>query len=140
MPISRKKKKKKRPAPKMEDIPLTPMIDVVFQLLVYFVFTFEPIDLFAHLQVYRPASDKNATSETQPEVVRINVFPDGYTINGRVVSNETLLNILFRMADLDPNQTVIIQPTVNSPHAHLIELLDMCTNAGLNKFSIISAD
>ncbi|MFT5123058.1 MAG: biopolymer transport protein ExbD [Kiritimatiellia bacterium] len=138
MPNARKKNK--RPPPKMEDIPLTPMIDVVFQLLIYFVFTFEPIDIFAHLEVYRPAADKSATTDTQPEVVRINVFPDGYTINGRVVSKESLLNILFRMSDLDPNQTVIIQPTANSPHAKLIELLDMCTQAGLNKFSIISAD
>jgi biopolymer transport protein ExbD len=135
------KRKGKRVQTKLDDIPMTPMIDVVFQLLIYFIFTFEPIDVFAHLQVYRPAADKSATSDSKPpNIVRITVFSNGYTVNEKRFSKEGVGDLLFQLADMDRNQTIMIICTAASPHKNLVELLDMCTEAKLSKFSIISTD
>ena len=35
----------------VEDVPMTPMIDVVFQMLIYFVLTFEIPDKMSQMQV-----------------------------------------------------------------------------------------
>lgn len=135
------KRRTKRVKTKLDDIPMTPMIDVVFQLLVYFVFTFEPIDIFAHLQVYRPAADPNAKpTDKKPNIVRITVYTDAYTVNEKRFSKAGVADLLFQLADMDRNQTIMIICTAGSPHKNLVELLDLCTNAGLKKFSIISTD
>ena len=47
MSFAQKTHKRKRSAKSEQaaEVPMTPMIDVVFQLLVYFIVTFEPNDL-----------------------------------------------------------------------------------------------
>ena len=44
---------------------MTPMIDVVFQLLIYFIVTIKPIDVVTNLDVFRPAPDKSAPKDTR---------------------------------------------------------------------------
>ena len=140
MPARNKGRAKKRAQTKMEDIPMTPMIDVVFQLLIYFIFTFEPIDMFAHLQVYRPAADPNAKpGDPQPNIVKVTVFANGYSVNDTFMRKDRLGDLLFQIADLDKDQTIMIIATATSPHEKLVQLLDLCTQAGLHKFTIISS-
>ena len=78
-----KKSKKRLNINKMEDIPMTPMIDVVFQLLIYFVFTFEIVDIDTHIQVSRPAPSKAPPPPEKPNLHKIVVAHDGwYYMNG----------------------------------------------------------
>ena len=39
------------------ELPMTPMIDVVFQLLIYFIVTIQPVDVLANLDVFRPSPE-----------------------------------------------------------------------------------
>ena len=43
---------------RMETIPLTPMIDVVFQLLIFFMLTFEVSDRLTEMQIMRTDPEK----------------------------------------------------------------------------------
>ena len=49
---------------------MTPMIDVVFQLLIYFVVTIKPVDVSAHLDVFRPAADSPPKESATPPKIR----------------------------------------------------------------------
>ena len=51
---------RKRPEGAQAELEMTPMIDVVFQLLIYFIVTTKPIDVITNLDVFRPAPDKPA--------------------------------------------------------------------------------
>ena len=64
MGILKKKQRKQGDNPALE---MTPMIDVVFQLLIFFIVTLKQEDIFARLEVCRPAPDPNAKKEEQPE-------------------------------------------------------------------------
>jgi len=135
-------RKRGRKTSKVDEVPLTPMIDVVFQLLVYFVVTFEPMDILTALSVYRPSPDATAKSDAPPpEVVKITIFNGGtFTMNEKPLARANLRNMLFTLADLNPSQTIMLQCTANSEHEHLITLLDMCSEAGLNNLSVISTN
>ena len=119
---------------------MTPMIDVVFQLLIYFIVTIKPVDVVTNLDVFRPAPDPNAKKdEKPPQLVRIGVYADGYTVNDNSVTLEAMDRALGRLAAIDAGQTIMITVSAFSPHGMLIRALDLCAKNGLRSLSVVSA-
>lgn len=133
--MARERKRAQLPA---ADLPMTPMIDVVFQLLIYFLVTIQPRDVLAHLDVFRPSPDTRQQQQEKPKMIRIVVFPDGYTINDRPVESDELDRLLTRLAAIDPNQTILITCTAASHHERLIKVLDLCAKNKLTNLSVVS--
>jgi len=121
------------------ELNLTAMIDVAFQLLSFFLISAHPVDVLTNLDVFRPQAEKSSQQESQAKIIRVTVFPDGFTINDRGVDSRQLTSLLGRLADLDKTQTVLIQCTNESPHGKLIELLDICSKLGLVNLSVVSS-
>ncbi|MCU0858070.1 MAG: biopolymer transporter ExbD [Pontiellaceae bacterium] len=135
-----RKKRREREEPAIE-VSMTPMIDVVFQLLIYFLVTFSTPDVLAHLDISRPAPDKSQTEQrTPPKMIRVNIYENGFSLNGRSVQIEELASILGRLAEFSKNQTVLITCAGGSEHARLISVLDLCAQTGLSKISVMSAN
>jgi biopolymer transport protein ExbD len=141
--MRRKRREREEPS---NEVSMTPMIDVVFQLLIYFLVTFSTPDVLAHLDISRPAPDPSQTERrTPPKMIRINVYEEGgrengYSLNGRTVSRAELGSILNRLASFSQNQTVLITCAGASEHAKLVGVLDLCAESGLSKLSVISAE
>ena len=122
------------------ELEMTPMIDVVFQLLIYFIVTIKPIDVVTNLDVFRPAPNPNAPPDTKPpNLLRIGVYPDGYTVNDSPVSFDALDVALARIARIDAGQTIMITASAQSAHGSLVRALDLCAKNGLKSLSIVSA-
>ncbi len=142
--MSKRKSRNKRERAskkKLEDVPMTPMIDVVFQLLIYFVLTFEIPDKMTQMQVWRPAPDqKSKPPETPIEFTRIGVYNGFYTLDDTRISTENLQRAFNRFADLNPGQTIIVIATADSRHKHLVTALDMLAKAGLTNISLLSSN
>ena len=123
------------------NLPLTAMIDVVFQLLIYLIVTAKPKDVIANLDVFRPVAEASANESKQPpKMIRITVFPDGLTINDKQVTMEDLDSLMTKLAALDRNQTILITCTSKSRHENLVRVLDLCTKNGLTNLSVVSSD
>ena len=121
------------------ELNLTAMIDVAFQLLSFFVLTAHPVDVITNLDVFRPMAEKSSQEASTAKVIRITVFPDGYTINDRGVDSKSMATLLGRLAELDRTQSVLIQCLNESPHGKLIELLDTCAKLKLTNLSVVSS-
>ena len=123
---------------------MTPMIDVVFQLLIYFVFTFETPDVLSQMSLYRPAPNPNQPQnpETPPDSLRVVIYPqkDTFALNDIRVGKAAMQRTFNRAADLNPLQPIIIVATAESEHRDLVEVLDMLNHAGLQTISLLSAD
>ena len=118
---------------------MTPMIDVVFQLLIYFLVTFSTADVLARLDVSRPAPDAAASNQPPPaDMIRVAVAPEGYAINGRAVTEDELAGLLQRLAAVSLKQTVLVTCADASLHGRLITALDLCAANGLTKISVMS--
>lgn len=116
---------------------MTPMIDCVFQLLIFFIISLKPEDVIAHLDVNRPASDASATTQ-KIDILQVGIYAEGYTLNDRTVSYATLEGMLTRLSNISKTQTVVIKCALESPHKMLVEVLDLCSKLGLKNLSVMS--
>lgn len=129
------RKRNKGESPKLD---MTPMIDVVFQLLIFFVVTIKQEDILSKLSAARPAPDKNARPDKQPDLITIVVAPQGFVFNGRLVSLDELDRRVKRYSDLSKTAMIVIKCTADSPHAFLVQALDICNKHGMTNLSIFS--
>jgi len=130
-----KRREIKSDIPKLD---MTPMIDVVFQLLIFFIVTLKQEDILSKLTAYRPAPDKTASKEKQPETTTIIVEPLGFVFNGRPMRAAELDNQLKRAAAMSTTAMVLVKCTKDAPHGMLVQALDLCSKNGLTNISIFS--
>ena len=133
------RKRKGIDAPEGE-LEMTPMIDVVFQLLIYFIVTIKPVDVVTNLDVFRPAPNPNQPPDTKPpNLLRLGVYQDGYTLNDNPVSLDAMDTALARIARIDAGQTIMVTVSAFSEHGALVRALDLCAKNGLRSLSVVSA-
>lgn len=123
------------------ELNMTAMIDVVFQLLIFFIVTQKPQDTLANLDVFRPSPEKKQEQmQNPPKMIRVQIYEDGYTINDRPVGLKDLESLLFKLAGIDKKQTIMIMCSASSKHEDLIRVLDLCSKSGLVNLSVISTN
>jgi len=136
------KDRRKGEAPQLE---MTPMIDVVFQLLIFFIVTLKQQDIISELGVSRPQPDMRPPPEKQiDELLDVMVYNhkrlggEGFVLKGQQVSLRDIERHFRRLAGYSTKPSVIIKCTGDSPHANLVKLLDVCHKTGLTKISVFS--
>ena len=133
-------RERKRPEADPPALSMTPMIDVVFQLLIYFVVTLKPPVVVTNLDVFQPGPDKQATSESEPpKLFRVEVFSDGYRFNDVFMPLDKIDDRLHKLAQANPNMTLMIVIASDSPHGNLVDLLDRCAKNGITSLSVVSS-
>ena len=117
---------------------MTPMIDVVFLLLVFFLLVMKQEDILSQLDARRPALP--AIGDPPPPLNQIDIRIDaaGYSIYDRQMDPATLRSFLAQQADLVPDQPVIIHCADNASHGDLVRALDICAAEKLNRIAIAS--
>ena len=130
-----------------DKVPITPMIDVIFLLLIYFMFL--PLEQEADLGIRLP-SDTPPTEDLElPSEQIIEIFPNGLVLlNGapmgdsgdrtmaRLESTLTRLRLSAERSSVDI--VVKIQADPDSPHQRSIDVLDACAEADISKVSFAS--
>jgi len=118
---------------------MTPMIDVVFQLLIFFIVALKQEDILSHLDIFRPSSDPEQKKEEQVEdLLTIIVHREGFVLRGRRVSARTIEKHLGRLASYSKKISVIIKCSPDSQHSKLVQVLDVCSKVGLKNLSVFS--
>ncbi|MGN0827290.1 MAG: ExbD/TolR family protein [Kiritimatiellia bacterium] len=133
--MAKKSKLKEQDNPKLE---MTPMIDVVFQLLIFFIVTLKQEDILSRLNANRPAPDTNAKSDSQPDVTSIDIGKQGFLLNKDYVDYRTLSARLKQLSSYSKTSSIIIRCTGDSPHRYLVQALDLCSKYGMTNLSIFS--
>lgn len=121
---------------------LTPMIDVVFLMLVFFMVTTELIKQEADLGIQLPSEAPPTAAPELPSKHTIDILPDGsILLNGGDVGGspygklDGLSNMLASLkasADRLQKQTIVtIQADAYSPHRRSIDVLNACARANL---------
>ena len=132
------KGRKKRTSQEKPTLEMTPMIDCVFQLLIFFIVTLKQDDILANLDALRPAPDPNPQPKVQKDPLTVLIGPRGFVLQGAPKTESQLEYSLKRIAKSDPNTTVIVKCTGDSPHGLLVRALDVCNKVGLRNLSVFS--
>ena len=130
--------KKKRRVPDDLKLEMTPMIDVVFQLLIFFIVTLKQEDILSNLEALRPQPDPSPPKEIQKDPITVLIGRQGFFFEGAILTEAQLKNNLLRIARLDPNSMIIVKCTGDSAHGNLVRALDICNSVGLRKLSVFS--
>ena len=117
---------------------MTPMIDVVFQLMIFFVVTIKQEDIYSKLNANRPAPNQASSSESNDTQIKIDIGYSGIIFNGRGVRMAELRSNLKQLSATSKNATVLIRCTMDSPHGRLVDVLDACNQYGMRNLSIFS--
>ncbi len=117
-------------------IEMTPMIDVVFQLLIFFIFAIQPMDILGHLDAMRPMPpDEPPDIVVEPLTILID-SRDRIFVNDRHRSFAQLNHFLGKMASLDADQHIVLTCDRQSRHGQLMRVLDTCAEVGLGQINI----
>ena len=126
---------------------MTPMIDVVFELIIFFVLTIKQEDLFTKLNCNRPAPSTGPSKEEDSPNVTIEIgrrydgSPQGVILyNKREVKRTELDAALRDIARTSTKTPVIVKCTGDSPHKALVDVLDICYHNKLFSVSVFSLD
>ncbi len=120
---------------------MTPMIDVVFQLLIFFIVTLKTPDILSHLDVSRPQHD---TMPQPPDLklLTIQISQSGWVMNGKPYTGTagfaSMERDLARIASFSRSAPIIIKCTGNAPHAYLIRTLNACARENMSNISVFS--
>ncbi len=121
-----------------DNVNLTPLIDVVFLLLIFFMvsttFTKE-----THLSLDLPESDGEPMLE-QKQQIEILINADGsYAINGKSVVNTTLTTLkgaIEKTAEGDTSLPMVITADAKTPHQAVVRAMDAAGQLGFVHLSI----
>ena len=122
---------------------MTPMIDVVFELIIFFVVTIKSEDLFSRLNANRPAPSNGPSSSDSETTVTIEVgrgrSADGVLVyNKREIKRAELDSNLREVARTSKKTPIIVKCAEDSPHKALVDVLDICYRNELFSVSIFT--
>lgn len=116
---------------------LTPLIDVVFQLLVFFMVATTFFDDERELDLELPRAESGSEVTQRPEELVINVLRDGrVALHGSEIDLQGLRAELTRAAGADPATPVTIRGDARVEHARIVAVMDACALAGLFNLSV----
>ena len=123
---------------------MTPMIDVVFELIIFFVVTIKQEDMFTKLNANRPAPASSSSSSSESDTTVTIQIGRGRDANGVIVYNmremrrQELDQNLREVARTSKKTPIIIKCTEDSPHKALVDVLDICYRNQLFSVSIFT--
>jgi biopolymer transport protein ExbD len=114
------------------EIDLAPMLDVVFQILIFFVVSWQFARFERDMDISVPAAEQASERDRQVGEIIINVRKDGTVVlNNLVVSKEELLDKLKAIYDAYPDQAAILRGSSEADFQSIINVLDVIKEAGI---------
>jgi biopolymer transport protein ExbD len=117
---------------------LTPLIDVVFLLLIFFMVS-TTFDTTSELKIELPKASARVTPD-ELDRITILINPKGnYFLNGKRLKNNSadlLLAEIQQLAGQRNDVPVVIQSDATSPVQSMVTALDVVSHAGLTRLSI----
>jgi biopolymer transport protein ExbD len=120
------------------EVNLTPLIDVVFLLLIFFMVS-TTFDTTSELKIELPKASADKPVQ-QAEKVTVMIDPSGaFYLNGKRLKNtksELLMLEMHRLVGSNKNMPVVIQSDAKSPVQSMITAMDVVGQMGLTRLSI----
>ena len=129
-----------RATPVHPGIQLAPLVDVLLLLLIFFLLTFNAARSENELDVKVPKASA-AKEKTAPigDVV-VNVKTDGnVVVNRRTLSSEELTELLKGLVQLNAEQAVVIRGDEAGAYRNIVNVLNICTQAGVTNVAFATA-
>ncbi|MEM9044236.1 MAG: biopolymer transporter ExbD [Pseudomonadota bacterium] len=115
-------------------ISLTPLIDVVFILLVFFMLASSFLD-WRSIQV-SSAGQPGAASGVEGSLL-VDLSPEGFRLSGENMNSADLSARIAARMQAKPDQRILIRPTTGVDMQRMVTLLDSLAEAGARDIALM---
>ena len=130
----------KRQSKSEVDVNLTPLIDVVFLLLIFFMVSTTFTDK-TELAIDLPEAKGQLQMESQGAIEVVVSQSGNYSVNGKKLLNarfSTLKSAIEKISEGDYKKPFIITADAQSPHQAVVMVMDAAGQLGFSNLSITS--
>jgi biopolymer transport protein ExbD len=121
----------------MPSVNLTPMIDIVFLLIIFFMVGTQFTDPEQHLKVNLPEVNAVRPKTAAPEKKVVSVFPDGRIVLDREEVSPQQLTQRLQVALAEyPDLGVIVRGDARANMQQAVTVMEACNDAGISKMRI----
>lgn len=121
-----------------QGIDITPLIDVVFILLIFFMVT-TTFQREADLSINLPSASKEPSAQADVPLEIVITAQGHYLIGGQELVNnrlETVKQALKRLASGHKDKPLVIRADALTPHQYVVTAMDAAAQLGLVRLSI----
>lgn len=121
---------------------LTPMIDVVFLLMIFFLVAARLEEDDRAIDVVLPQAGAAKPLTMRPAEFIVTIDRDGHLFAGPSAVSPEDLDRLLRQAAADAplRRIVTVRADENVAHKHVVAVMDACVRAGIEDYRVQSAD
>lgn len=131
---------RKHATPQHPGIQLAPLVDVLLLLLIFFLMTWNASRSENELDVKIPKASSATEKSMPPGDVVINVKSDGNVIvNKRSLNGSELTDLLKGLVHYYPEQAVVIRGDEAGAYKNIVEVLNICSQAGVSNVAFATA-
>ena len=116
-------------------IELIPMIDIIFLLLVFFIYSMLSMVVYRGIPVHLPTAESGENEQRQVLVITIDE-KGGVYFDKEAISTDRLLERLKEAWVVTPEKAVVIAGHQDSPYRVFVDVLDQVRLAGFQTVSI----
>jgi biopolymer transport protein ExbD len=121
-------------------IQLAPLVDVLLLLLIFFLLTWNAARNENELDVKVPKASAAKEKSAPIGDVVVNVKTDGnVVVNRRTLSATELSELLKSLVQLSPEQAVVIRGDEAGAYKNIVNVLNICTEAGVTNVAFATA-
>ena len=115
-------------------IELTPMIDMVFLLLIFFLVATTFHQTEREMQIALPVASSSAPISAMLQELIVNVDVEGRIIvGGRRIDPDRLQSMVSEAVALNTQQKVTVRGDRRTAYANVVTVLDICKGAGIQE-------
>jgi biopolymer transport protein ExbD len=121
-------------------IQLAPLVDVLLLLLIFFLMTWNAARNENELDVKVPKASAAKEKNAPIGDVVVNVKADGnVVVNRRTLSGVELNELLTGLVKLNSEQAVVIRGDEAGAYKNIVEVLNICSQAGVSNVAFATA-
>jgi biopolymer transport protein ExbD len=121
-------------------IQLAPLVDVLLLLLIFFLLTWNAARTENELDVKVPKASAAKEKSAPIGDVVVNVKADGnVVVNRRTLSGPELTELLKGLIQLNSEQAVVIRGDEAGAYKNIVDVLNICTEAGITNVAFATA-
>lgn len=127
--------------PALPGFQITPMLDVVFLLLCFFVATSVYSQWESAVDIQLPTADTSVVPDRLPGEIIVNVSESGeIRVNENLLSVDELLRRCRILAKNFPGQAVVVRADRRAAYEHVVRVIDVCRKAGIHAIRLPTLD
>lgn len=126
----------------LSNLSLTPLIDMVFNLLIFFLVATRFAEEERELEVNLPDASEARPLVAQPKELFINIDRQGrYYVTGKIVSIEELESICRRAATNNPGRaSAVIRADRDCRWQPIVAAINVCKKAGIREYRVTTRE